>query len=188
MIKFMLVAATVSALNATAMANDKMMADHSHFTVSSPTIAADGALPQKQYWNNFGCSGGNVSPALTWRGVPKDTKSFAITFYDHDAPTGSGFWHWVAYNIPATVTNLEEGAASMGKLPAGAVEGNTDLGKPGWFGPCPPPGRKHHYTYTVYALNTDKLDLPGATAAFVGFNLWQHTLATATLTATAGPR
>jgi hypothetical protein len=84
---------------------------------------------------------------------------------------------------------MEEGDASSGKLPAGVVEGNTDVGKPGWLGPCPPPGRVHHYIYTVYALKTEKLDVPpGATAAMTGFFLWMNTLAKATVTGTAGPR
>ncbi|MBI3898779.1 MAG: YbhB/YbcL family Raf kinase inhibitor-like protein [Gammaproteobacteria bacterium] len=180
-----LIAATATLLLAQSVA----AADKHQFTVSSPTITANGAIPEKHYGNNFGCSSSNISPALSWRGAPAGTKSFAITFYDHDAPTGSGLWHWVAYNVPADVTSLDEAAASSGKLPAGIVEGNTDLGKPGWFGPCPPVGRKHHYTYTVYALKTDKLDVPAdASPALIGFNLWQQTIAKATLTATAGPR
>jgi Raf kinase inhibitor-like YbhB/YbcL family protein len=142
-----------------------------------------------QYWNNFGCSGKNLSPDLSWRGAPAGTKSFAITFYDKDAPTGSGFWHWVAYNVPVSVNKFEAGAMSAATLPAGVVEGNTDLGKPGYFGPCPPVGRTHTYEFTVYALKTEKLEIPaGASAAFIGFSLWQNTLAKATVQATAGPR
>jgi Raf kinase inhibitor-like YbhB/YbcL family protein len=146
-----------------------------------------------QYWNTFGCSGKNLSPDLSWSGAPAGTKSFAITLYDKDAPTGSGFWHWVAYNVPAKVNKIEAGAMSSAKLPAGVIEGNTDLGKPGYFGPCPPVvdgvGRKHTYEFTVYALKTEKLDIPaGASPAFIGFNLWQNTLAKATLQASAGPR
>lgn len=159
-----------------------------HFTVTSPSFAQNKPLPEKHYWNQMGCTGGNISPALKWSGFPADTKSFAITVHDDDLPTGSGFWHWVAYNIPANVTSLEEGATD-GKLPAGTVEGNTDLGKPGWFGACPPVGRKHHYTYTVYALKVDKLDVPKeATAGYVGYVIWGNTLAKGTLTGTAGPR
>jgi Raf kinase inhibitor-like YbhB/YbcL family protein len=155
------------------------------FQLKSPTIAPGGAIPEQHYANQFGCNGGNISPELSWSGAPPETKSFAITFYDRDAPTGSGFWHWVAYNIPTSVTHLEQGATA-GRLPEGIVEGNTDLGKPGWFGSCPPPGRQHHYIYTVYALKTAKLDVPTtATAAYVGFALWMNTIAKATLTATA---
>jgi Raf kinase inhibitor-like YbhB/YbcL family protein len=159
------------------------------FEVTSPTIKAGGPIPLKHYWNNFGCTGGNVSPALSWHGAPEGTKSYAITIYDHDAPTGSGFWHWVAYDIPAAQKDLEEGSISAGKLPAGTVEGNTDLGKPGWFGPCPPDGKSHRLTFTVYALKTATLEVPaGATAAFTGFNILQNTLAKAELTATAAPQ
>lgn len=86
-------------------------------------------------------------PNLAWMNVPKDTKSFAVTFYDKDAPTGSGFWHWVAYDIPADTKGLP-GGVNGGTLPEGTVEGNTDLGKPGFFEPCPPVGRKHNYVYT----------------------------------------
>lgn len=162
-------------------------ANAQEFRLSSEALR--GTFTADQYWNTFGCSGKNESPDLTWRNPPAGTKSFAITFYDKDAPTGSGFWHWLVYNVPANVNRLDAGAMSQAKLPDGAVEANTDLGKPGYFGPCPPIGRKHTYTFTVYALKTEKLDIPaGATAAFVGFNLWQHTIAKATLTATAGPR
>lgn len=159
------------------------------FQLTSANLKQNQAQTQLHYWNQFGCTGGNVSPELTWKNAPKGTKSFAITFYDHDAPTGSGFWHWVAYNIPSNITHLDQGAASERKLPEGTVEGNTDLGKPGWFGSCPPIGRKHRYTYTVYALKTDTLEVPSSSpAAYVGFFLWQNTIAKATLTVTAGPR
>jgi len=132
------------------------------------------------------CTGGNLSPELSWQGAPAATKSYAVTIYDPDAPTGSGWWHWVVYNIPASVTRLSAGAGDTSKnlLPAGAVQGNTDFGVPGYGGPCPPKGDKpHHYIFTVYALNTDKIDVPSnATAAYVGFNLHAHQLAKATLT------
>jgi Raf kinase inhibitor-like YbhB/YbcL family protein len=99
------------------------------------------------YWNNFGCSGKNVMPALALKNTPAGTKSFAVTFYDKDAPTGSGFWHWVLYSIPANVI-ASPGGENGGELPSGVIGGNTDLGKPGFFGPCPPTGRKHAYVYT----------------------------------------
>jgi Raf kinase inhibitor-like YbhB/YbcL family protein len=168
-----------------------LSAQAQEFKLTSQSLGKE--FSADQYWSAFGCSGKNLSPDLRWSGAPAGTKSFAITLYDKDAPTGSGFWHWVAYNVPASVSKIEAGAISAGKLPVGVVEGNTDLGKPGYFGPCPPvvdgKGRKHTYEFTVYALKTDKVDIPaGATAAFVGFNLWQNTLAKATLQATAGPR
>jgi Raf kinase inhibitor-like YbhB/YbcL family protein len=138
----------------------------------------------------MGCTGANQSPALSWSGAPAGTKSFALTVYDPDAPTGSGWWHWVVYNIPANVTSLprDAGDASKNLLPAGSAQGNTDFGTPGYGGPCPPTGDKpHHYIFTIYALNTDKLDIPAnATAAYVGFNIHAHVLGKSTLTALYG--
>lgn len=161
----------------------------SAFELDSTDLAANQPIPASYYWNEFGCSGGNESPALHWTDVPADTKSFAVTFYDRDVPTGSGFWHYLAYDLPASTTRLAHGALAAAALPLGAREGNTDLGKPGFFGPCPPQGRVHHYVWTVYALSTEKLPVPeGATAAMIGFFMWQHTLDKATLTVTAGPR
>jgi Raf kinase inhibitor-like YbhB/YbcL family protein len=146
-------------------------------------------VPEDYYQNNFGCSGKSVSPRLEWSNPPKGTKSYAITFFDKSAPTGSGFWHYLAYDIPADTTKLDIGDLTAGKLPAGAKQGNTDLGKPGYFGPCPPVGRKHTYVYTVHALKTEKLDVPeNATAAITAFYLWQNTLGKAELPVTAGPR
>ncbi len=158
------------------------------FKLSSKSVKQGAAVSAQHYWNNFGCSGGNVMPDLAWQGAPADTKSFAVSFYDKDAPTGSGFWHWVLYDIPAKTTNLA-GGENGGVLPTDAVEGNTDLGKPGFFGPCPPVGRKHHYVYTVHALKVDKLPVDkAASPAFVGFVLWQNTIAKTTLQVVAGPR
>src|SRR5881397_409127 len=100
------------------------------FTLTSPTVKPGAKLPETHVFNSFGCSGKNVSPALKWSGAPKDTKSFAVTVYDPDAPTGSGWWHWVVINIPATATELPEGAGGTDAkgLPAGAVQGKTDFG------------------------------------------------------------
>ena len=158
------------------------------FELGSKTLKAGSPISPENYWNNFGCSGGNVMPDLAWKNAPTDTKSFAVTFYDRDAPTGSGFWHWVAYDIPASATSLP-GGLNGGTLPTGAVEGNTDLGKPGFFGPCPPVGRKHNYVFTVHALKVDKLPVDkAASPALIGFFLWQNTLAKTSLEVTAGPR
>jgi Raf kinase inhibitor-like YbhB/YbcL family protein len=159
-------------------------------TLASPTIKPGSMLTDAQVYKGFGCEGQNLSPALKWSGAPKDTKSFAITVYDPDAPTGSGWWHWVVYNIPATVTELAEGAGSAdGKgLPAGAVQGRTDFGSVGFGGACPPKGDKpHRYIFTVHALKVDKLDLPpDATAALVGFMLHANDLAKASFEARYG--
>jgi len=160
------------------------------FTLSSPTIKPGSTLTQAQVFNGFGCNGQNVSPALAWSGAPAGTKSFAVTVYDPDAPTGSGWWHWLVINLPAATTGLAEGAgAADGKaLPAGAGQGRTDFGAPGFGGACPPQGDKpHRYIFTVYALKTDKIDVPpDATAALIGFMLNANKLATASFTAKYG--
>ena len=130
-------------------------------------------------------TGQNVSPQLSWENAPAGTKSFAITMYDPDAPTGSGWWHWTVFDIPASVSSLPSGAgdASKGLLPAGAIQGMTDFGAPGYGGPCPPPGHGlHQYIITIHALKTDKLGLDAkASAPYVGFNLPQQTLAKASI-------
>ena len=159
------------------------------FSLSSAEIKSNATIAEAQVFKGFGCEGGNVSPSLSWRNPPAGTKSFAVTVYDPDAPTGSGWWHWVVYNIPANVTQLPAAAGDpkRNSLPAGAAQGNTDFGTPGYGGPCPPPGKPHHYVFTVYALDADKLDVPAnATAAYVGFNVHAHTIGKATLTALYG--
>jgi Raf kinase inhibitor-like YbhB/YbcL family protein len=157
------------------------------FRLTSSEVHQGQRIGSAQVFNGMGCMGSNVSPALSWSGAPAGTKSYALTVYDPDAPTGSGWWHWVVYNIPASATSLPSGAADASKnlLPAGAAQGNTDFGTPGYGGPCPPAGDKpHHYIFTVYALNADRLDIPSnATAAYVGFNIHGHQLGKATLTA-----
>jgi Raf kinase inhibitor-like YbhB/YbcL family protein len=157
------------------------------FALTSTDIHAGQTIGNAQVFKGMGCTGGNVSPALRWQGAPTKAKSFALTMYDPDAPTGSGWWHWVVYNIPENTTQLPSGAANGG-LPAGAIQGNTDFGTPGYGGPCPPTGDKpHHYILTIYALDTDKLDVPvNATAAYVGFNIHAHAIGKATLTAVYG--
>jgi Raf kinase inhibitor-like YbhB/YbcL family protein len=159
------------------------------FRLRSSTVTPNGTLSNDQVYSGFGCTGKNISPALTWSGAPSGTKSFAVTVYDPDAPTGSGWWHWVVYNIPGTVTGLPEGAGSTGgKLPAGAVQSHTDFGTPGFGGPCPPAGDKpHRYIFTVYALKAERIDAPDeASAAMVGFMIHANMLAKASLTAYYG--
>jgi len=160
------------------------------FTLGSPGIKPGGTLTEAQVFNGFGCSGKNISPALNWSGAPAGTKSFAVTVYDPDAPTGSGWWHWVTYNVPATATGFAEGAGTTdGKgLPAGTVQGRTDFGGPGFGGACPPPGDKpHRYIFTVYALKTDKIDVPAdASAALVGFMIHANQLGKTSFTAKYG--
>jgi Raf kinase inhibitor-like YbhB/YbcL family protein len=160
------------------------------FTVSSPEVRAGGKIAEEQVFNSFGCTGANVSPALAWRGAPAGTKSFAVTVYDPDAPTGSGWWHWVVFNIPATATGVAKNAGDPERklLPAGSVQSRTDFGKPGYGGPCPPAGDKpHRYEFTVYALKADRLPLDeNAPAAMVGFYLHQNLLGKAVLNARYG--
>jgi Raf kinase inhibitor-like YbhB/YbcL family protein len=159
------------------------------FRLQSPGMAPNGMLANDQVYSGFGCSGKNISPALSWKGAPRDTRSFALTVYDPDAPTGSGWWHWVVYNIPADVSELPAGAGNPGgKLPGGALQGHTDFGTSGYGGPCPPSGDKpHHYIFTVYALTVEKISVPDeASAAMVGFMLHANALSKASLTARYG--
>jgi len=154
------------------------------FTLSSSEIGEGKALSNAQVFGGFGCKGDNVSPSLSWSGAPMGTKSFVVTAYDPDAPTGSGWWHWVVFNIPATVTALPLNAGSGKGMPAGAVQSRTDFGMTGYGGACPPPGQVHRYVFTVYALGAEKLDLnKDASAALVGFMTTANGLAKASITA-----
>jgi Raf kinase inhibitor-like YbhB/YbcL family protein len=159
------------------------------FVLTSTDLHAGQPIARAQVYSGMGCDGQNQSPELSWKGAPKSTKTFAITMYDPDAPTGSGWWHWVVFNIPANVTSLPAGAgdASKNLMPQGAAFGNTDFGTPGYGGPCPPSGDKpHRYIVTVYALD-DSLTVPAsATAAYVGANIHAHTIGKATLMARYG--
>jgi Raf kinase inhibitor-like YbhB/YbcL family protein len=156
-------------------------------SVKSSDLKPGGTLPGRSVFNSFGCTGGNVSPQLSWSNAPAGTKSFAVTVYDPDAPTGSGWWHWVVYDIPAGVNELPQGAGGGTGLPAGAVQGKTDFGTANYGGACPPPGKPHRYVFTVHALKVEKLGVPAdATAAMVGFNLHASELGKASLTVTYG--
>jgi Raf kinase inhibitor-like YbhB/YbcL family protein len=132
----------------------------------------------------FGCAGGNRSPHLRWSGAPDGTKSFAVTCYDPDAPTGSGFWHWVVVNIPASVTELplDAGNLATGKLPKGALQTRTDFGVAGYGGPCPPEGdHPHRYFFTVHAVKSELGVTAETSAAVIGFQLHFNTLAKAAI-------
>lgn len=150
------------------------------FTLTSTDVADGGVLDEAQVQ-----AGGNTSPQLSWSGAPEGTKSYAVTVYDPDAPTGSGFWHWTVANIPADVMELATGASSDG-VPEGAVEGRTDYGAPGFGGAAPPAGHgPHRYVFTVFAVDVERLDVtPENSGAVFGFNLHFHTLAKASITAT----
>lgn len=153
------------------------------FTLKSSTVG--GQATKKEIFGSWGCTGENVSPQLSWTNAPEGTKSFAVTVYDPDAPTGSGFWHWLVFNIPADVTELKEGAGSTmpNLLPEGAVQSLTDFGIKGYGGPCPPEGHGYHtYIVTVYALGVEKLNATeDNNPAIVGFNINANTLAKATI-------
>lgn len=155
------------------------------FTLTSPAFNNNDTLPLAQV--HSGAGGANRSPALHWANPPAGTKSFALTCYDPDAPTGSGFWHWYIINLPADVHSLAENAAVDG-LPAGARHGRNDYGDYNYGGACPPPGHgAHRYIFTIHALDCDHLDLPqDVTTARIGFTVWQHSLGSASLTATFG--
>jgi Raf kinase inhibitor-like YbhB/YbcL family protein len=153
----------------------------------------NGAVSSKAMEANvFGCDGGNVSPSLKWTGAPQATKSFALNLYDPDAPTGSGFWHWVVFDIPPATTSLPKSAGDVKAklLPEGAIQSRTDYGSDGYGGMCPPKGDKpHHYIPTLYAVDEDKLQFAKddmVSAAVVGFELHFHAIAKATLRWTYG--
>ncbi len=155
------------------------------FTLKSDDIG--GQLTSKQEFNGFGCSGENISPQLSWENAPADAKSFAITVYDPDAPTGSGWWHWLAFDIPANSTELVANAGNIeaNLAPKGTIQSVTNYGKPGFGGACPPEGHGlHEYIITVHALKTDKLGLNAETnPAVVGYYLHNNTIAKASIVA-----
>ncbi|MDY6904856.1 MAG: YbhB/YbcL family Raf kinase inhibitor-like protein [Thermodesulfobacteriota bacterium] len=153
------------------------------FTLTSSDLG--GQLTRAQVFSGFGCSGKNISPALTWTNAPENTKSFAVTVYDPDAPTGSGWWHWVMFNIPAGETGLKANAGNPETkiAPKSSIQSMTDYGKPGFGGACPPVGdTPHRYIFTVYALDVATLNLNADTLpAMAGFFLNQHAIAKASL-------
>ena len=177
-------------LLAAALFGAASLANAAGFSLTSPDVKANAMMDKKFEFNGFGCSGENKSPALKWSGAPKDTKSFAVTMYDPDAPTGSGWWHWSVINIPAGVSELpaNAGAAGGANLPKGASNVKSDFGSAAWGGTCPPEGDKpHRYIFTVFALKTDKLDIPAdATAALAGFMVNANMIGKASFTAKYG--
>lgn len=160
------------------------------FALESPDVGSKAPIADKHVFKGFGCAGGNVSPQLAWKDAPAGTKSFALTVYDPDAPTGSGWWHWLMIDIPADAKGLPQGAGdpAKGLAPAGARQMRTDFGAPGWGGPCPPQGDKpHRYVFTLHALKVDRLEVPAdATAALVGFMINANRIGKAEFTARYG--
>lgn len=151
------------------------------FSLHSPHLQEGAGMGIDQVLHGFGCTRKNISPELRWTDPPAGTKSFALTLYDPDAPTGSGWWHWVIFNIDAKTRSLQENAGdpASGLAPFGSVQGMTDFGKPGYGGACPPEGDKpHRYIFTLYALDVATLPLDGASpAAMAGFFIYQHEIA-----------
>lgn len=153
----------------------------SSFTLESNDL--EGQLSINQEFNSFGCSGKNMSPELHWKNPPKGTKSFAITAYDPDAPTGSGWWHWLVVNIPSTAKSIQTDASNKGNLPKGSMETLTDFGSATFGGACPPKGAKPHaYVFTIYALDVEELSVKKKSdSALVGFMINQHIIQKSTI-------
>lgn len=153
------------------------------FTLKSNDVG--GQATEKQVFIGFGCSGANVSPQLRWENPPAGTKSFAVTMYDPDAPTGSGWWHWLIFDIPASAKELPSNAGDPKNnlAPKGSIQSTTDFGATGYGGPCPPLGHgSHQYIITIYALKVDKLGLDEkAQPAMVGYNIRANTIQKASI-------
>lgn len=157
------------------------------FTLSSQDISHGEFMGKQHEFNGFGCTGGDISPHLSWKDAPVGTKSFAITMYDPDAPTGSGWWHWQVVNIPAQIKELPTGAGSTKgrSLPKNSQQITNDYGAAGFGGACPPEGDgAHRYLFTVYALSVETLDIPAdASGALAGYMINANTLESSTLQA-----
>lgn len=162
----------------------------SAFRIKSSDIKANSTITNKHVFDGFGCSGENISPQISWQNAPKETKSFALTVYDPDAPTGSGWWHYVAINIPTKYSKLPAnfGAENKFKTTEDISQIRNDFGAYKFGGPCPPKGDKpHRYIFTIYALKAEKLEVPEtATAALAGFMINQNVLAKASFEAVYG--
>jgi len=176
----MQLARTLAAIAATA----GLAAGACAFEISSTDIAAGKPMPKAQEFSGFGCDGGNHSPALAWKDAPAGTKSYALTVYDPDAPTGSGWWHWVVVDLPAATNGLAQGTVAA-NLPKGARQMRNDFGARDFGGACPPQGHGvHHYHFVIHALKVDHLEVPeDATAALVGYMIHANELGSAELTA-----
>lgn len=146
-----------------------------------------GQIANDQVFNSFGCTGKNISPHLSWNNAPAGTKSFAITVYDPDAPTGSGWWHWVVFNIDKSVDTIKTGASNK-SMPTAAIESSTSYGSKGFGGACPPKADKpHRYIFTVHALDTEKIEQNAdALPELIGFFLNSHVIAKASIMAYYG--
>ena len=176
----------ISTFTATMIAFSSLPLYASSFLVKSEQFADGDSLPQSAVYQGFGCTGDNISPQISWENAPEGTKSYVVTLFDPDAPTGVGWWHWTVFNIPADVNSLTTNAGKSEKnLPPGSIQGFTDFGSTGYGGACPPVGdRPHKYIFTVYALDVE--EIPGdetTTGAKLAFLIKDHVLAEATITA-----
>jgi Raf kinase inhibitor-like YbhB/YbcL family protein len=155
------------------------------FELRSTDVSDGKPLSNAQVYSGFGCTGENLSPALSWTRAPAGTKSFALTVFDPDAPTGSGWWHWIVYDLPPATTTLARGIGHSSALPDGAIEARNDFGVRSFGGACPPAGDKpHRYVFTIHALKVDKLEVPlDASAALVGFMINANQIGKASITA-----
>lgn len=162
-------------------------AHSSSLSLFSNDIAQGEFMSKAHEFNGFGCSGDDLSPHLKWSNAPEGTKSFAITVYDPDAPTGSGWWHWQIINIPNNILEIETGAGSVGKnsVPQGSVQISNDYDIQGFGGACPPSGHGvHHYRFTIHALSIEKLELPeGASGALAGYMINANTIESSSIEA-----
>jgi len=159
------------------------------FELHSSTFQEGQTLPDRTFLNGLDCHGANVSPALAWSGAPAGTKSYVIVLDDFEARGGDGFIHWAAYNIPATVTSLDENAgAADPDLKAGGRHAYNDFLKRNYGGPCPPEGPPHKYRFTVYALDLESIDDAGTPMTWrkLRFIIKGHVLAQASLTGLRG--
>jgi Raf kinase inhibitor-like YbhB/YbcL family protein len=149
------------------------------FTVTSESFSDGQPWSNDQVSGIMGAGGSDVSPQLSWSGFPDETRSFAVTVYDPDAPTASGFWHWAVANLPASVTELPADAGNGGDLPGGALTLRNDAGQARFIGAAPPAGHGvHRYFVAVHALGVETLEIPGeATPAYLGFNLFGQAIA-----------
>jgi Raf kinase inhibitor-like YbhB/YbcL family protein len=181
----------ITFLTSARVASQAKLAAHSKFALSSPDSKLAAKVPKEYTANLFGCTGGNMSPPLQWSGAPAGTKSFVVTLFDPDEHGDpSGWWHWIIYNLPANVTSLPKGAGveHSSVLPAGTQQGRTDLGNDAYHGPCPDKGDPpHRYTFTVYALSVEKVDVPpDSSGAMVVSTAKEHLLGKAVFIAHYG--
>jgi Raf kinase inhibitor-like YbhB/YbcL family protein len=135
------------------------------FQVNVAGLSANDVVPARFVYNHAGCSGENISPEVTWSGVPDAAKSLALVVWDQDAPVSGGFYHWMILNVPVGTKKLPEGAGNVAshKAPSGSIQLFNDWGEPGYGGPCPPGNSRHRYHFILYALSAQQLPITART-------------------------